>query len=282
MNQTNFGYSNEYFLARISSCQEYRSEEGISSIALEAVLEPTSTSIDLSSHLIVRGYEYDFNKSESVDYYNLLRSYSSTGFQASHFGQACDQIDTMLRSDAVIFFGYTSNLISSGCRDIIRYLCQHKLIHAIVTTAGGVEEDFIKCLAPTYVGEFALNGQLLRANGINRTGNLLVPNDNYCKFEDWLMPILDRLVQENENNCILTPSKLIERLGQEINNEESIYYWCAKNQIPVFCPAITDGSLGDMLYFHFCRKPGLKIDILEDLERINNLTVHAKTTEMPI
>ncbi|KAF4745283.1 hypothetical protein FOZ63_022029, partial [Perkinsus olseni] len=28
------------------------------------------------------------------------------------------------------------------------------------------------------------------------------------------------------------------------------YYWCYKNNIPVFCPAITDGSIGDMIYFH--------------------------------
>ena len=256
------------------------SKEGIPTIALEAALKPTSTSIDLSSHLIVRGY--DFNKSTSVDCFELLRSYSSTGFQASHFGQACEQVDAMLKNEALIFFGYTSNMVSSGCRDIIRYLCQHKLVHVLVTTAGGVEEDFIKCLAPTYVGEFTLNGQQLRANGINRIGNLLVPNDNYCKFEDWLTPILDRLVDENTNNCILTPSKLIERLGREINNEESIYYWCAKNEIPVFCPAITDGSLGDMLYFHSYRKPGLKIDILEDLKRINSLAVHAKITGMLI
>ena len=249
-------------------------------IALEAALKPTSTSIDLSSHLTVRGY--DFNKSETVDYYELLRSYSNTGFQATHFGQACQQIESMLDSKSVIFFGYTSNLVSSGCRDIIRYLCQHKLVNALVTTAGGVEEDFIKCLAPTYIGEFTLNGQQLRANGINRIGNLLVPNDNYCKFEDWLMPIFDRLVDENENGGVLTPSKLIERLGREINHEDSIYYWCAKNGIPVFCPAITDGSLGDMLYFHSYRKPGLKIDILEDLKRINNLAVHAASTGMLI
>jgi len=256
------------------------SKDGIPFVALAAALKPTSTSIDLSSHLIVQGH--DFNKSESVDYYNLLRSYSTIGFQASHFGQACEQIDTMLANNALIFFGYTSNMVSSGCRDIIRYLCQHKLVHVLVTTAGGVEEDFIKCLAPTYVGEFTLNGQQLRANGINRIGNLLVPNDNYCKFEDWVMPIFDRMVDENPGNCIYTPSKLIQRLGEEINNEESIYYWCAKNQIPVFCPAITDGSLGDMLYFHSYRKPGLKIDILEDLKKINNLAVHAKTTGMLI
>lgn len=25
-----------------------------------------------------------------------------------------------------------------------------------------------------------------------------MPNDNYCKFEDWLMPILEQMVDEQE------------------------------------------------------------------------------------
>ncbi|XP_018800545.1 PREDICTED: probable deoxyhypusine synthase [Bactrocera latifrons] len=49
-----------------------------------------------------------------------------------------------------------------------------------------VEEDFIKRLAPTYMGSFELSGRDLRDRGINRIGNLLVPNDNYCTFEDCL------------------------------------------------------------------------------------------------
>lgn len=67
-----------------------------------------------------------------------------------------------------------------------------------MTTAGGVEEDFIKCLAPTFLGEFTLSGKDLRDRGINRIGNLLAPNNNYCKFEDWVMPILDKLVEEQK------------------------------------------------------------------------------------
>ena len=31
--------------------------------------------------------------------------------------------------------------------------------------------------------------------------------------------------------------------------EESIYYWCFKNDIKVFSPALTDGALGDIMYF---------------------------------
>jgi len=44
---------------------------------------------------------------------------------------------------------------------------------------------------------------MLRGKGINRIGNLLVPNDNYCKFEDWIMPILDTMLQEQKEKVIL-------------------------------------------------------------------------------
>lgn len=49
--------------------------------------------------------------------------------------------------------------------DCARCLCQ---VDVIVTTAGGIEEDFIKCLAHTYLGDFNLPGKELRLKGINR------------------------------------------------------------------------------------------------------------------
>lgn len=67
----------------------------------------------------------------------------------------------------------------------------------MVTTAGAIEEDFIKCLAPFYIGDFdKWKGSDLRKMAVNRTGNLLVPNSNYVKFEAWLEPILDKLLEE--------------------------------------------------------------------------------------
>jgi deoxyhypusine synthase len=178
-----------------------------------------------------------------------------------------------------IFLGYTSNLISSGLRETLRFLAQHKLVDVIVSTAGGIEEDFIKCLAPTYLGDFHLKGDDLRRRGINRIGNLLVPNDNYCKFEDWINPILDAMFEEQKNKgTIWSPSKMIHRLGKEINHEDSVYYWCYKNDIPVFCPALTDGSIGDMMYFHSYRKEGLILDIASDIRRINDQAIRAPKT----
>ena len=64
-----------------------------------------------------------------------------------------------------LFLGYTSNLISSGLREILKFLAQHKLVDCIVTTAGGIEEDFIKCLGQTVLGEFDMAGAGLRKRG---------------------------------------------------------------------------------------------------------------------
>ena len=189
-----------------------------------------------------------------------------------------------------IFLGYTSNLISSGLRETIRYLVQHRCISAVVTTAGGVEEDLIKCLAPTYLGAFSAPGASLRAKGMNRIGNLIVPNSNYCAFEDWVVPILDKMLEEQEASkskaepLFWTPSRVIHRLGQEINDESSVCYWAYRNDIPIFCPALTDGSLGDMLYFHtFKASPQqLRIDVVEDIRSINGIAVRAKRAGMII
>ena len=266
---------------------------------------------------------HDFSESTLLN--DIMDSMLTTGFQATNLGLAVDQIrelrkwrldsvpwkpgdDPDLESPEVrrrirarIFFAYTSNQISCGQREVIRFLVKNKMVDVIVTTAGGIEEDLIKCFQPTYMGDFKLNGRELRKKGINRIGNLLVPNKNYCQFEDWIAPILTKMHDEQDKTWaewakelvkhqesgddsnlptkfVWTPSKVIERLGREINHEDSVLYWAAKNGIPVFCPALTDGSVGDMMYFHSYKRPGFVLDIAEDIRRINDLSVRSHAT----
>ena len=72
---------------------------------------------------------------------------------------------------------------------------------------------------------------------------------------------------------------MIRRLGLEIDDESSVYYWAAKNDIPVYCPAITDGSIGDMLYFHSFKNPGLVVDLVEDIRAMNDPRRETATSE---
>ena len=69
--------------------------------------------------------------------------------------------------------------------------------------------------------------------------------------------------------------QLIRRLGKEINHPDSICYWAARNGIPIYSPAITDGSIGDMLYFHTFKSPGLVLDLVADIRAMNDEAVHA-------
>ncbi|XP_059047932.1 probable deoxyhypusine synthase [Achroia grisella] len=269
-------------------------------VAVSAVLVPSQ---DLPAETpTVSGYDWE----NGTDYNKILDSYTCSGFQATSFGKAVQEINKMLKCRSVtlteetsdpyeedafikkktnctLFLGYTSNMISSGLRETITFLVKNKLVDCIVTTAGGVEEDLIKCLAPTYVGDFNLSGKMLRTRGINRIGNLLVPNDNYCRFEEWVTPILEEMLDEQINEgTVWTPSRIIARLGERINNESSVCYWAWRNSIPIFSPALTDGSLGDMMYFHSYKRPGLVIDILGDLRRLNTMAVKANNTGMII
>ncbi|EHY54529.1 Deoxyhypusine synthase [Exophiala dermatitidis] len=265
--------------------------------ATEAVLVPSEPVPQGSQQ--VKGIDWQSLPAEQRNIIsNFVDQLTGQGFQSSSLGDAIRIINDMRSwQDAetgektTIFLGYTSNMISSGLRDTFRYLVQHRHVSAIVTTAGGVEEDFIKCLAPTYLGSFSTSGAALRAKGLNRIGNLVVPNNNYCAFEDWLIPILDKLLAEQEaefkgtgDRFLWTPSKIIHRLGKEINDESSVYYWAYKNDIPVFCPALTDGSLGDMIYFHSFKVSPLQlgIDIAQDIRKINTIAVRAKRAGMII
>ena len=272
-------------------------------------------------HPICKGH--DFQTSNTID--SIMDSMLHTGFQATNLGKAIQEIQRMRRwrlSDvpwkegddealkdltvrrnirARIFFAYTSNQISCGQREVIKFLAQHRMIDVIVTTAGGIEEDIIKCFEHTYMGDFKLSGKALRKKGINRIGNLLVPNKNYCKFEDWMQPLLSKMHDEQDARWMeqarelaatangssdatmtsssvpfaCTPSEFIARLGEEIDDEDSVLYWAYKNDIPVFCPALTDGSIGDMIYFHSYKRPGFVLDIARDIRRINDLSVQS-------
>jgi deoxyhypusine synthase len=143
---------------------------------------------------ICRGF--DFTADIPTDYDSLFRSYATSGFQASNLSRSIELINEMLhfqfqpgeiedekpiygigvpdgvptrQRECKIFLGLTSNLVSSGMREIIKFVCKHKMVDVICVTAGGVEEDLIKCLGSTHLGDFHLPGAALRARGLSIT-----------------------------------------------------------------------------------------------------------------
>ena len=89
-----------------------------------------------------------------------MRSYATTGFQARALALACGEVERMLawrlsdepvkasdeggrwadpalraRTRCTVWLACTSNIVSAGTRETIRYLVQHRMISALVTSA---------------------------------------------------------------------------------------------------------------------------------------------------
>ena len=219
--------------------------------------------------------------------------YGKIGFQSTSLRNAIsiwenvEKIRENNKEDITVFLGYTSNMVSSGLREIIAYLTKNNKIDVIVTTAGGVEEDIIKCLKSFIIGKWDISGKELREKGINRIGNIYVPNDRYIEFEKYITEFFEMLDDEqNEKKEIISSQQFCYKLGKYFyeklpknKTDKSIVCWAYRNNIPIFCPAITDGSIGDMLYFYKEeRKSNLKIDVAEDIVNLNNKAVYSKKT----
>jgi deoxyhypusine synthase len=62
------------------------------------------------------------------------------------------------------------------------------------------------------------------------------------------------------------------------NKEESILYWAYKNDIPIFCPALTDGTIGNFLYVEMIKHKDYYIDIVGDHKKIIDFVLSCEKT----
>ncbi|MBW2968035.1 deoxyhypusine synthase [Candidatus Woesearchaeota archaeon] len=223
----------------------------------------------------IKGYDFE----QGFDFEKFMEAMAHTGIQATEMCRGIEIINMMLDDDAKIYLSMTANVISSGLREIIVFLVKHKFVDVIVTSAGAVEEDVIKTLRPFVVGSFDAPGRVMFDQGIGRIGNIFAPYDRYLHFERFMVPFFDKLYsKQKETGRPLCTSEVIHELGMAVEDKGSFLYWAARNDIPVFCPALTDGSIGDLLYFQRQSKKDLFIDIVTDHEKIVKLVLSQEKT----
>jgi deoxyhypusine synthase len=120
-----------------------------------------------------------------------------------------------------------------------------------------------------------MNDSKLHQEGVNRLGNVLVPNDSYgIIIEQKIQGLLQDLYKEGKKE--LSTSELCREIGLRCCDETSILYWAAKNNIPVFVPGITDGSVGYQLWFFSQDHHDFRINLLKDEGDLNNIVFDAK------
>jgi deoxyhypusine synthase len=238
-------------------------------------------SADLSGLAKIQGVNFELTHSLS----SFLKSFATTGLQASELSHAIEVVKMMRREKATIYLSFTSNMISSGVRDIITYLVKHQHVHVLTTAAGGVEEDVIKSFTPFRLGRFDIAGSTLFDEGVARIGNIYATNEQYSFLELFMRHVFDALLlDQHKTKKPSTPSDIARKIGEllgqsdEAKYEQSYLYWAYKHNVSVFCPGIVDGAIGDHLYFYRKKHPEFNLDVSIDHEKIIDFTLQQEKT----
>jgi deoxyhypusine synthase len=219
--------------------------------------------------------DYKFLDEMSVD--ELVKQMDQAwGFTAGKLAVGVNILESMIESKGCVkFFSFTGNLVATGTRGVIRELVKRKLVDVIITTCGTLDHDIARCWKDYYKGSFVMNDSKLHQQGINRLGNVLVPNDSYgIVIEQKIQALLTELYKEGKHE--LSASELIREIGLRCCNESSILYWAAKNNIPIFVPGITDGAVGYQAWFFSQDHSDFRLNLLKDEGELNNIIFDAE------
>jgi deoxyhypusine synthase len=196
----------------------------------------------------------------------LVSKMGNLGFQSIELNKASDAIIKMKKEGAKVYLTFTSNMVTSGLRGLFAQVVEYKIADILVTTAGAIEEDIMRAKGEKFIiGSFQNDDVALYEQGCNRVGNLYIKNESYCNFEDVMLPILDTLYKKKKRWSV---SELLYDIGLMLDDEKSILYQATKRNVPVFVPAITDGSIGFHLYLFQQKNPDFIIDPIWDFKQI--------------
>jgi deoxyhypusine synthase len=221
----------------------------------------------------------DIQLSEKTDIRELVNQmYNSGGFTAKKVGVAADVLENMLKEkDCTRFLSFPACIIATGCRGIIKEMVRRKLFDVIITTCGTLDHDIARTKKDYYHGHFNFDDIELHKKGVNRLGNVFIPNESYgIILEDIMQPILHELWESGKKEW--TGYELIWEFGKRIEDEDSIVHWAAKNQIPIFIPGLSDGAFGSQLWMFYQEHRDLRLDVFSEEQALSDLIFPAKKT----
>lgn len=197
------------------------------------------------------------------------------GFTAKKVAVGVDILRAMFRDPGcTTFLSFPAALVATGVRGVLRALVQRKLVDVVITTCGTADHDLARVWRDYYHGEFEMDDVALHRLGVNRLGNVLVPNESYGivlerKLQPWLRDIY-------RTKKAWSTKELLWEFGRRAGDRGSILYWCWKNKIPVIVPAITDGAVGYQLWSFWQDHKDFRIEEFRDETDLSDIVFTAK------
>ena len=225
--------------------------------------------------------DYDFSRVSDVR--TLIDQMGRAGgFTASKLSRARDILSKAIsKSDSdgnLNWLSFPACLCATGTRGFFVEALKRRAYNVVVTTCGTLDHDIARAFRDYFHGDFSLDDIALGREGLNRLGNVVIPNECYGEIlEKVLLPWLSEIEDERKAKDSTNPWRgfgsveLCWAIGDRIEDESSLLYWAAKNRIPMVIPGITDGSIGSQLFMHRQRSPDFMVDVLADEQILSDL-----------
>jgi len=199
------------------------------------------------------------------------------GFTAAKIATGVEILKKMISDEKCVkFLSFPACIVATGTRGVIREIVKRHLIDVIITTCGTLDHDLARSWRRYYRGFFEMDDADLHRRGINRLGNVLVPNESYgLIIEKKMQEMLEALWREGVRE--ISSRELCREMGRRICREDSILYWAAKNNIPIYIPGLTDGAVGYQLWL-FSQDHDVKVNILRDEQELNDIIFESERT----
>ncbi|MCD6171783.1 MAG: deoxyhypusine synthase [Thermoplasmata archaeon] len=207
--------------------------------------------------------DIDLNSVKNVS--DLMEQfYKAGGFTAKKVGEAVKIYKEMIDESYYIFLTFPACIVATGTRGVIKELVKRKMVNAIITTCGTLDHDLARTFKPYHHGTFYADDVELNEKGINRLGNVFIPNESYgIIIEEKMNEILKNMEGKFGSR------EIAWKIG-EILDKNSILYWAWKNSIPVYVPGATDGAVGWQIWMHSQEK-NIEIDLLKDERELSDI-----------
>jgi deoxyhypusine synthase len=223
---------------------------------------------------------FDIRPDTSV--HDALVRMAATGFQGRNLGRALQIWERMRDAGAFIFLGISGALVPAGMRKAICWLVENGYTHCVVSTGAQLFHDLHETLGfHNYQGRPDEDDSLLRSLRVDRMYDVYASELEFQTVDQWIAAVADQAyVQET---TVTTP-EFLALLGREARAKqtgvEGIVTTCARAQVPIFCPALGDSSIGLALAFRQARGSGgrLLFDLAGEVIQMARLVEQAAET----
>jgi deoxyhypusine synthase len=208
----------------------------------------------------------------------LVDRLERVSFQGRNLGTARRIWERMLASDATIFLGAAGALSAGGMRLALAHLIEHRYIDCLVSTGANLYHDLHETRGRRhYIGSAVIDDAALAAERIDRVYDTYASEDDFCKNDEWIAAFALKLERRS-----YTTREFLYRLGEYLwtdTGNNGILTAAYRANVPIFCPAIADSSIGMGLSQARHRDPtAATIDVVGDIIESANIVIRRLST----